>query len=63
MSFWGKSAQGNPRCRNALHEQNNSYTQLSTKIAKLEKSNKKLKRVNKKHKCDRDSDSDASNSS
>ena len=35
----------------------------AAKIAKLEKSNKKLKRANKKRKRDRDSDSDDSDSS
>ena len=55
-AFAGKSAQqGNPR--------NRSYPQLSEKIAKLEKSNKKLKRMNTKCKHDRDSDSDDSDSS
>ena len=44
-------------------DQNASYVQLSAKIAKLEKSNKKLKRVNKKRERDRDSDSDDSDSS
>jgi hypothetical protein len=46
-AFAGKSAQHNPRNRNALHKHNNSYAQLSVKIAKLEKSNKKLNRTNK----------------
>jgi hypothetical protein len=46
-----------------LHKHNNSYAQLSTKIAKLEKSNKKLKRANKKRKHDHNSDSNNSNSS
>jgi hypothetical protein len=38
-------------------------TYISAKIAKLEKSNKKLKCANKKHKHDRDSDSSDSDSS
>ena len=42
---------------------NNSYVQLSAKIAKLEKSNKKLKGTNKKSKCYRNIDSNVSNSS
>ena len=64
-AFAGKSMQQqrNPRNRNAPRESNNSYAQLSAKIAKLEKSNKKLKRANKKCKCDRDSDSNDSDSS
>ena len=37
--------------------------QLSAKIAKLEKSNRKLKRATKKCKCDNDSDSDNSDAS
>ena len=56
------SAQRIPGNRNALREHDNSYVQLSVKIAKLEKSNKKLKRVNKKCKHDRDSDSDRDDS-
>ncbi len=64
-AFAGESAQQqrNPRNQNAPHESNNSYAQLSAKIAKLEKSNKKLKRANKKRKRNRDSDSDDSDSS
>jgi hypothetical protein len=64
-AFAGKNAQQqrNPCIRNALRESNNSYAQLSMKIAKLEKSNKKLKHANKKRKRDRDSDSDDSDSS
>jgi hypothetical protein len=64
-AFAGKSTQQqcNPRNRNATRESNNSYAQLSTKIAKLEKSNKKIKRANKKRKRNRDSDSDDSDSS
>ena len=64
-AFAGKSAQQqyNPCNRNAPCESNNSYVQLSAKITKLEKSNKKLKRVNKKRKRDRDSDSDDSDDS
>ena len=62
-AFAGKGAQQNQCSRNVLREQNNSYAQLSTKITKLEKSNKKLKHTNKKHKHDRDSDSKDSDSS
>jgi hypothetical protein len=62
-SFTGKSAQRNPCNRNALHEHNTSYVQLSAKIAKLEKSNKKLKCTNKKRNGNRDSDSNDSDSS
>ncbi len=46
-----------------LCEQITSYAQLSVKIAKLEKCNKKLKRMNKKRKHDYDSNSDDSDSS
>jgi hypothetical protein len=62
-AFTGKSAQCNPCNRNASHEHNTSRMQLSMKIAKLDKSNKKLKCMNKKGKCDRDSDSNDSDSS
>jgi hypothetical protein len=60
-AFTGKTAQ-KQRNRNAPRETSN-YAQLSAKIAKLEKSNKKLKRAHKKRKRDRDSDSDDSDSS
>jgi len=62
-AFAGKITQLNPCNRNAPHEHNTSYAQLSAKIENLEKSNKKLKRANKKRKRDRDSDSDDSDSS
>ena len=58
--FAGKNAQRNPRNENAQREQKSNYAQLSAKIAKLEKSNKKLKRANKKRRRDSDSDSDSS---
>ncbi len=45
--FAGKNAQHPLRIEHASHEQNASYVQLSAKIAKLEKSNKKLKCTNK----------------
>ena len=57
------------RARSVAHaagmhdEHNTSYMQLSTKIAKLEKSNKKFKPMNKKCKHSHDSDSDDSDSS
>jgi len=62
-AFAGKSTQRNPCNRNVPNEHNTSYVQLSAKITKLEKSNKKLKRENKQRKRNRDSDSDDSNSS
>jgi len=46
-AFTGNSRQCNLHRRNAPREQNNSYMQFSTKIAKFEKSNKKLKRMTK----------------
>ena len=46
-AFAGKSMQCDPRNGSVLHEQKTSYVQLSVKIAKLKKSNKKLKRTNK----------------
>ena len=49
-AFTGKSVQRNPHKRNALSKHNTSYAQLSAKIVKLEKSNKKIKHSNKKHK-------------
>ena len=58
--FAGKNAQRNPRNENAQREQKSNYVQLSAKITKLEKSNKKLKRANKKRRRDSDSDSDSS---
>ena len=42
-TFTGKSMQHNPCHGSMLHEQKTNYLQLSAKIAKLEKSNKKLK--------------------
>jgi len=62
-AFVRKGAQRNLRSHNALCGHNNTYAQLSAKIAKLEKSNKLLKHTNKKRKHDRDSDSDDSDSS
>jgi hypothetical protein len=62
-AFAGKSVQHNPHNRNVPCEHNTSYAQLSVKIVKLKKSNKKLKRPNEKCKCDCDSDSDDSDSS
>ena len=62
MSFAGKKAQHNP-CNGSAQCEQNSYVQLSVKIAKLEKSNKKLKRANKKHKHDCYSDNKDSDSS
>ena len=52
-----KGAQRNPCSQNVPYRHNNTYMQLSTKIVKLENSNKKLKQANKKHKhnCDCDS--------
>ena len=46
-AFAWKSVQRNLRNRNMLHKYNISYMQLSAKIAKLEKSSKKLKHANK----------------
>jgi len=63
MDFAGKSMQCNPRNRNVPHEHNTCYAQLSMKIAKLDKTNKKLKLANKKRKCDTNSDSNDSGSS
>ena len=49
--FAGENAQHNLRNEHASRAQNASYAQLSTKITKLEKSNKKLKCAKKrKHK-------------
>ena len=65
-SFAGKGAKRNPHSRNLpeiCHASNNSYMQLSTKIANLEKYNKKLKHTNKKCKLDHDSDSNNMDSS
>jgi hypothetical protein len=62
-AFTGKSAKHSPCNRNALREHNTSYAQLSAKIAKLEDSNKKLKRMNKKRKHNCDSNSNDSDSS
>ncbi len=61
--FAGKSAQQNSHNKSASRDQNASYAQLSMKIAKLEKSNKKLKSTKKKRKGDYISDSDDSDSS
>ena len=61
--FTGKNAQRNSRNGSVLHDQKTSYVQLSTKIAKLEMSNKKLKNASKKRKRDYDSDSNDSDTS
>ncbi len=61
-TFAGKSAQRSSRNGSVQREQNN-YVQLSAKITKLEKANKKLKRASKKRKHDCDSDSEDSDSS
>ena len=61
--FAGKNAQRNPRKESASRNQKTNYAQLSAKIAKLEKSNRKLKRASKKCKRDYDSDGDDSNAS
>ena len=42
--FAGKSAQQNSCNKNTSRDQSANYAQLSAKIAKLEKSNKKIKR-------------------
>jgi hypothetical protein len=64
-AFAGKSTQQqrNPCNQNAPCKSNTSHVQLSAKIAKLEKSNKKLKHVNKKRKRDCNTGSDDSDSS
>ena len=63
--FAGKNTQHNTHNEHTSREQNASYTQLSVKIAKVKKSNQKLKRMKKK--CKRhyisESNSDDSNSS
>ena len=59
--FEGKNVQRNSCNECASRDQSNSYAQLSTKIAKLEKSNGKLKHATKKCKCNYDSDSNNSN--
>ena len=62
-AFAGKSTQRNLHKSNAPRKHNTSYEQLSAKIAKLEKSNMKLKCMNKKCKHNHDSDSNNSDSS
>ena len=59
----GKNAQRNSHNGSASCNQKSNYAQMSAKIAKLEKSNKKLKRASKKRKHDYDSHSDDSNAS
>ncbi len=61
--FAGKNAQCNLRNGSMSHDQKTNYTLLSAKIAKLEKSNRKLKHASKKHKHDYDSNSDDSDAS
>ncbi len=56
----GKNAQCNPCNGSVLYKQNTSYMQLSAKIAKLEKSNRKLKHTNKMHKRNYNSNSNDS---
>ena len=51
------------RAMEERRDQKINYAQLSAKIAKLEKSNRKLKRASKKRKRDYDSDSDDSDTS
>ena len=62
-AFTGKGAQCNPHSQNVPHKHNNTYAQLSAKIVKLEKSNKKLKCASKKRKRDIDCESKDSSSS
>ena len=62
-AFAGKGTQRNPCNGSVLRKHNTSYVQLFANIAKLEKSNRKLKRMNKKRKHDCDSDSNDSYSS
>ena len=61
--FAGKNTEHPSRNEHASRKQNASYAQLSAKIAKLEKSIKKLKGMKKKHKCKYVSDSNNSDSS
>jgi hypothetical protein len=61
-AFAGKSMQYSLLNRNVLRKHNTSYVQLSAKIAKLEKSNKKIKHANKKRKCKHDCDSNSNDS-
>ncbi len=61
--FAGKIAQCNSRNGSVSCDQKTNYVQLSAKIAKLEKSNRKLKRASKKRKHDYDSNSNKSNAS
>ena len=63
MRLCTKNMQRNSCNKHASREQNNSYAQLSAKIAKLEQSNRKLKHTNKKHKRNYDSDSNGSDAS
>ncbi len=61
--FKGKSAQRNLCNGSTLRDQKSNDAQLSAEIAKLKKSNKKLKCVHKKRKHDYNSDSNDSDSS
>ena len=61
--FAGKSTQRSTRNERAQRDQKSNYAQLSAKIAKLEKSNRKLKHASKKRTRDYDSDSDDSDAS
>ncbi len=58
-----KNAQRNQCKESASRNQKSNYAQLSAKIAKLEKSNRKLKRASKKCKHDYDSNSDSDDAS
>jgi hypothetical protein len=66
-TFAGKSVQptrpsnNTPCSNNMMHENNSAYMQLSAKITKLEKSNRKLKHASKRHKRNRKSDCKDSN--
>ena len=55
--------QCNLRNSSVPRKQKINNAQLSTKIAKLERSNKKLKHTNKECKCNHNSNSDDSDSS
>ena len=61
--FAGKNSQQNSHNKNASRDQNASYLQLSVKIVKLAKSNKRLKHTKKKRKRKSVSESDDSDSS
>jgi hypothetical protein len=60
-AFAGKSVERTLHSRDVMRDHNSAYVQLSAKIAKLEKSNRKLKHASKKRKHNHKNDNNTAN--